>query len=67
MAIPDKRYSPALPEVTERVWFVSGQTAEIVAPATAAALWSVIVPVISPVVICAESETAERRIRMRAQ
>src|SRR6266478_7308463 len=67
MAIPDNWYSPALPEVTERDWFVWGQTAEIVAPATAAPLWSVTVPVISPVVICAGRETAEARISMRAK
>jgi hypothetical protein len=36
--ISDSRYSPALPDDTERVWFVSGQTAETVAPATSAPL-----------------------------
>jgi hypothetical protein len=38
MAMSDSWYSPTLPEVTERDWFVSGQTAETVAPATAAPL-----------------------------
>jgi hypothetical protein len=35
MGKSDSRYSPAVPDVTERDWFVSGQTAETVAPATA--------------------------------
>jgi hypothetical protein len=35
MAMSVSVYSPEVPEVTERVWLVSGQTADTVAPATA--------------------------------
>jgi hypothetical protein len=67
MAMSYSVYSPALPDVNERVWFVSGQTADTVAPATEAPLESITVPVISPVVICAGRQNAQPRISMSAK
>src|SRR5712672_2813517 len=66
-AMSDSRYSPPPPEVTTRVWFVSGQTAEIAAPPTAAPLCSITVPLMSPVVRCADTDAAQRRRKLRVQ
>jgi hypothetical protein len=59
--MPVRSYSPAEPEETVRPWFVSGQTAEILAPDTAPPLASVTVPLMSPVIRCADTDAAQRR------